>query len=112
MTVGFIIKDASGNVTLDSTETTALLQDQLEITSTGVGSQTFTSVTNRNSYAVGLCESSANVAAGTWTGIDFNIANTISSTHPKVDWNIICDPISGLGACSGWSKYHIFVFVK
>ena len=112
MAVGFRIKDASGNVTIDSTETTALLQERLEKTSTGSGSKTFTAITNQNAYAVGLCESTGDAVAGTWTGVDFNISTTLSGSNPKVNWNIACDPISGLGNCSGWSKYHIFVFMK
>lgn len=113
MAVGFRIKDASGNVTLDSTETTALLQERIEKTATGSGSKTYTTVTNRNSYAVGLCESIGGDGwANTWTGVDFNISNTIVSTNPKVSWNIACDPISGFGDCSKWNKYHIFVFMK
>jgi len=113
MAVGFRIKDASGNVTIDSTETTALLQERLEETSTGSGSKTFTGITNQNAYAVGLCEtSSGDGYANTWTGVDFNISTTLSGSNPKVSWNIACDPISGLGDCSKWSKYHIFVFMK
>jgi len=112
MAVGFRIRDASGNITLDSTETTALLQERIVKTATGSGSKTYTGITSRNSYAVGLCESNGNVAASTWTGVDFNISNTIVSTNPKVSWDIQCNPISGLGNCSAWVKYHIFVFMK
>ena len=112
MAVGFRIKDASGNVTLDSTETTALLQERIEKTATGSGSKTYTTITNRNAYAVGLCESNGSVSASNWTGIDFNLSNTIVSGYPKVDWNIQCGAISGLGNCSAWTKFHIFVFMK
>ncbi len=112
MPVGFRIRDASGNVTLDSTETTALLQERIQKTATGSGSKTYTGIVSRNSYAVGVCESNGNASAGTWTGVDFNISNTIVSTNPKVSWNITCGAISGLGNCSAWSKYHIFVFMK
>jgi hypothetical protein len=113
MAVGFRIKDASGNVTIDSTKTTALLQERIEKTATGSGDKTYTGITSRNSYAVGLCETaSGDNSASTWTGIDFNIVNSIVGTNPKVAWNIACDPISGLGDCSKWGKYHIFVFMK
>ena len=62
MAVGFRIKDASGNVTIDSSETTALLQERLEKTALGSGTKTYTGITSRNAYAVGLCE--AGGAAG------------------------------------------------
>jgi hypothetical protein len=111
MAVGFRIKDASGNVTIDSTETTALLQERLEKTATGSGNKTYTGISNRNAYAVGLCES-GDSSASTWTGVDFNISTSVVSGHPKVSWDIECDPISYLGDCSKWNKYHIFVFMK
>ena len=112
MSVAFRIKDASGNVTIDSSETTALLQERLEKTATGSGNKTYTGITNQNDYAVGLCESNGSATASTWTGVDFNISTSIVSSNPKVSWNIDCDPISGLGNCSNWDKYHIFVFMK
>jgi hypothetical protein len=112
MSVGFRIKDASGNVTIDSTETTALLQERLEKTSTGSGTKTYTGITSRNAYAVGLCEAGGNASANTWSGIDFNLVTSVVGANPKVDWNIQCNAISGLGNCSGWTKYHIFVFMK
>jgi len=112
MAVGFKIKDASGNVTLDSTETTALLQEKLEKTATGSGSKTYTGITSRNSYAVGLCEAGGSTGANTWTGVDFNISNSLSGANPKVSWNIACSAVSGIGSCSSWDKYHIFVFMK
>ena len=112
MAVGFRIKDASGNVTLDSTETTALLQERIEKTATGSGSKTYTTITNRNAYAVGLCEAAGNASANTWSGIDFNLTTSLSGSNPKVDWDIQCNAISGMGNCSAWNKYHIFVFMK
>ena len=111
MTVGFIIRDASGGTLIDSSETTALLQEKIVETTLVSGSKTFTTLTNVNSYAVGIPESSDS-SAGTWSGVDFGITNTIVSGNPKVSWDITCtDTFFGVG-CGAWDNFHIFVFMK
>lgn len=112
MSFGFKVNDASGNTIIDSTETCSLLEERMEKTATGSGSKTYTGLTNQNAYVFGLCESNGNASAGTWTGVDFGLATSLSGGNPKVDWDISCTGISGWGSCSDWDKYHIFVFMK
>jgi len=111
MSVGFRIKDASGNVVIDSTETTALLQEKIVKTSLVTGSKTFTTLTNVTPYAVGLCESSSS-SAGTWSGVRFGISNSVVSGHPKVNWAMSCTSHFFGGGCGEWNKFHVFVFMK
>jgi hypothetical protein len=112
--VGFIIKDASDNTLIESTETTALLEERIVETGLVSGNKTYTGITNKTAYAVGIPESNGNIAAGTWTGVNFNISSTISNSHPKVSWDITCTghALDYGQDCADWSKFHIFVFIK
>ncbi len=111
MAVGFRIRDASNKIVIDSSDTTALLQEKIVKTALESGSKTYTTLTNVNPYSVGLLESSSS-GAGTWSGVKFGLTNTIVSGHPKVSWSMSCTSHFFGGGCGEWNKYHIFVFMK
>ena len=80
---------SDGVVLIDSSDTTALLQETITKTSLVSGNKTYTTLTNVNAYSVGLCESSDS-SAGTWSGVKFGLSNTISGGNPKVSWGMSC----------------------
>lgn len=114
MAFGFEIFDSSGNSRFSSSDTTALLKEHIEKTSATSGSKTYTDATGETAYAIGVCQGGGGVE-GVWTSVGFGISISTSSGNPVVSYNIQCNnTASGVfpSACSGWSKYHIFVFTK
>lgn len=115
MAYGFQIFDNSGASRFSTSDTTALLKEHIEETSATTGSNTYTDATGETAYAIGVCQGGGG-AEGVWTSVGFGVSiSTDSNNNPVVSYNIQCNntaPAVFPSACSGWSKYHIFVFTK
>ena len=113
MAFGFKVTDASGNVLIDSTETSTIQRDEI-ITSATSGSQTYTDCTGQEAYVIPVMKSNGSIAAGTWTTADYNISTSVdANNNPSISYNIQCiNSFPFLGSlCSGLT-YHLFVFTK
>jgi len=115
MAFGFKISDASGNVIIDSTETTFVERDEI-ITSATTGSQTYTDCTGQEAYVIPVMNGGGNLATGTWTSTNYGITTSVdANNNPKVDYNIQCTNIfPGFypNECSNVYQYHLFVFTR
>lgn len=116
MAYGFKIKDSSGNVTIDSTETTFIQRDEIIKTSATSGSNTYTDCTDQEAYVIPVFNGGGSLSTGTWTSTNYGITTSVDSNdNPKVDYNIQCTNIwPGFfpNECSYIYQYHLFVFTR
>ena len=110
MAYGFEIKNSSGVTTLNSTETTALLQEVIVQTTTGAGSKTFTGTSGTDAYAIVV---PSGVGASLFSGLEYGIVTSVVGGEPKISWDIQCNIVGELfGSCSDWDSYNIITFIK
>lgn len=116
MAFGFQVNDSTGTAIISSTETSALLKEQITTSSTGSGSKTYTDATGQTAYGFGMIQTNGNAAAGTWGSYRFNVSTGVDgNNNPTFSYNIQCyDTASGLGfnPCGNITNYHVFAFTK
>lgn len=115
MAYGFKIKDSSGNVVIESTDTTALLKEELKLTSTGSGTRTYTDAVGQTAYGFGAVHTDGTITAGTWSAFSYNVTTSVNgSNQPTLSYNVTCNDLApGLyQSCNSVVHYHIFAFTK